>query len=81
MNTAFQVVVITDRQADNGQHEVWPYAARTRTEDEAHALAKERMAPGWTVIVTPGFLYPSAVIEEHQIAEDEIVRITAIAAD
>jgi hypothetical protein len=80
MNTAFQVVVITDRRTDDGRSEVWLYAARTQTAEQALALAKERLTPGWTITVTPGFLYAPTVVAEHGIGENEIVRISTISA-
>ncbi len=80
MNTAFQVIVITDRRTDDGRSEAWLYVARTRTAEQALALAKERLTSGWTITVTPGFLYAPAVVAKHQIGESEIVRISTISA-
>ncbi len=75
MDSAFQIVAITDRQGANGEPEAQVFAARARTADEALALARERLSPAWTLSVTPGFLYAPVVVEGHGIGQNEIIRM------
>jgi hypothetical protein len=75
MDSAFQVVAITDHRASDGKPEVWVYAARTDTEEETLALAKQLLPSGSLIRVTPGFLYAPSVIEGHEIGANEMTRI------
>lgn len=75
MDNAFQIVAITDQQAANGEPEAQIFAARTRTADEALALAKAQLPPSWAISVTPGFFYAPAVVAGHNLGENEMTRM------
>lgn len=75
MDSAFQVVAITDQPGANGESEAQVFAVRTRTSDEALALAKERLPATWTLSVTPGFFYAPAVVEGHAIGMNDMARM------
>lgn len=75
MDSAYQVVAITDQPGTNGEPEAQIFAVRTRTSDEALALAKERLPATWTISVTPGFFYAPAVVEGHALGMDDMTRM------
>jgi hypothetical protein len=75
MDSAFQIVAMTDRPTGDGKHEVEIYAATTRTEEDALALAKAELPSTWQLKVVYGFRYGEAIVRDHEMGRDQLVRI------